>query len=1089
MPTDDTLTDAMPGPMDCDRCIPLLHALLEDELHPEERAHVTTHLAQCPRCRDELLVERALTETLRAGAPSSRRAPRWLLYGAIAAAAVLSAMPFFGLPWQGPIGYVVQRGLTLGLTWQTLSSRELSRNNHVHVPAGITTHLDITDTATIETDGPSVFELDRTDGGWKLTLHEGTLHADVQGDAELIVATRHLQRALTGGRWTLSPHCVDPQDTKKKTKQLATRLQSAIRAVQQGGDLAAAERDLVAVIGHAAATTEQKQRARFYLWCVQGNRGDFARALKTLEHWLKGVGDARQRPYAMYFRGVYESQLGHTAVARRAWQELLREHPDHRFAADAKEALAALGAKEVGVAARQGRIEKWARDAATEIPWAVQVPAALKRARATRQPLLVYVRCVHTLDQLAFPDSIAAPLVGLRDAGYAKDLMFRAGVLSDPRVAARIRENFVPLCLTYHFHSHGKGKGNAVWTRLGTLDESQAAIDPASGAAVPGSLRLSSPGSFLQSMVRPPVDTGDTLRFKARIRTADLATGARALVRVYWSPGGGAQRLLQTPSIAKDSEWTDVRLDIEIDAKPINILVMPTLTGAGTAWFDDMELLHVDDKKPSGNLIVNGSLAPDGPGADPLRALGLRSQDVVTPGLLIVDADKKLLRRLHRIGPVAAEAVLAWLTAEASKNPPDPIPERARRFLNEGNFAAAEAELRAAVKANKGDGEARFLMGLCQHRRGRHADAQTTWRSMAGPTPAGRRAAACLLPTGPHLPLMISVRSSVGMTGDTTEGSTARFDADRALQILLETRLPDGSFGDHNSRMIGGRHHNPWAGAFTAIAVDALTAWLPRLGAERKAAASDARAKAISWLKDWSRRSKATRIDSFNHPYVLQTLLSAGELDTAKIVVARILELQEEDGSFTIYGAHRPTSFNTAQNLMALIGASNKGVSVPAAAIENATAALVQMAQKEKLFPYSTARGHEWMTTPHGSIARDPLCEHALLLAGKGSAQRLREALRRFSKFKKDLRVPTKHYSSDFNPRGHGAYFFFFAQRNAFEAATSLTADDGLRASVIAGVRSEVLAARDADGSFTDHSLYGRGYGTAMALFVLAPRD
>ena len=35
-------------------------------------------------------------------------------------------------------------------------------------------------------------------------------------------------------------------------------------------------------------------------------------------------------------------------------------------------------------------------------------------------------------------------------------------------------------------------------------------------------------------------------------------------------------------------------------------------------------------------------------------------------------------------------------------------------------------------------------------------------------------------------------------------------------------------------------------------------------------------------------------------------------------------------------------------------------------------------------------------------------------------------------------------------------------------------------------VAEAVLSAREADGSFVDHALYGRTYGTAMALSILA---
>jgi hypothetical protein len=124
------------------------------------------------------------------------------------------------------------------------------------------------------------------------------------------------------------------------------------------------------------------------------------------------------------------------------------------------------------------------------------------------------------------------------------------------------------------------------------------------------------------------------------------------------------------------------------------------------------------------------------------------------------------------------------------------------------------------------------------------------------------------------------------------------------------------------------------------------------------------------------------------------------------------------------------------------------------------------------------------MTTDHGAIARDPLCEHALVAAGAGSRERLAGALRRYLEHARELRAPTKKYSSSFNPRGHGPYFFYYAHRNALDACEH--ADEETAARVRALVRAEVLASREGDGTFLDHVMYGRAYGTAAALGILS---
>jgi hypothetical protein len=92
----------------------------------------------------------------------------------------------------------------------------------------------------------------------------------------------------------------------------------------------------------------------------------------------------------------------------------------------------------------------------------------------------------------------------------------------------------------------------------------------------------------------------------------------------------------------------------------------------------------------------------------------------------------------------------------------------------------------------------------------------------------------------------------------------------------------------------------------------------------------------------------------------------------------------------------------------------------------------------------------------------------------------------RFEKHAPELRVATKKLYDYFNSRGHGGYYFFFAHRNAFEAAALV--DAKARDRVRAFVREAVLKAREGDGTFMDHQMIGRAYATAQALCILAPR-
>jgi len=737
---------------------------------------------------------------------------------------------------------------------------------------------------------------------------------------------------------------------------------------------------------------------------------------------------------------------------------------------------------------KDDRMWKLVRDAAREIPWEFDPERARKNAGA-RTPLLLYVRSVDDRDQLANAQTtLRADKIQSYDDGLRKDVLFRAGPLSDPDVTELIRRHFVPLLLTYHFGTHGNtGASLGPWLASGT---GKAEIVDDDGAKENGALYARAWGgaaSWTQRIDAPP-DLPAKAKLAAAIRTRWFKAGAKAWVGVHCHAQGGAVLLYAaTTDITGDKPWTRRHAGFVIPKGTTTIALTGVVSGKGDAWFDDLSLICAGKE-----LVENGHVDPRA-GVDPLKEFGLKATEIGTPALVVIRGDEKTV--LHRIGTMSTDLVDHWLRTAAGieLQAGASSASRAKALIRQGDLDGAEKLLvgkkapllRGRIALRRGawldaleafqragdEPEARFYEAWCFHRLGKRADAERFWREMAGPTLWGRRAAACVMPNGPRLWLSMSERAwpRGRALPEQTEGYAEGFDADQSLARLLELQNADGSFGSHH----GAPGKGYWDGAITAIAAEALRRW-GRTG--------DAYERALAYLVKWSGRG-STGQDAFNNPYVLLQLVRAGRKEAARRVVARIAASQQADGNWTVYHAKRPASFNTALAILALARARDAGLDVPEDTWDRSVAALEKMRRANDLFPYSTATGHEWMTTEHGSIARDALCEHALLAAGRGDRQKLENAFERFMKFGHELRVPTKRYYDYFNRRGHGGYYFFFAHRNAYEA--SAHASEEARRKVRSYIRDQVLKAREGDGTFMDHYMLGRAYATAQALCVL----
>ncbi len=1059
---------------ECTRIEPMLFAMFEDGVSAPESTRVTAHLAQCDGCRELFEEERLLTARLRAQRSAQTTRPRRV----VLVAATVLASAFAAKLW---FGGEVPRGAIFSTQLGSLVSpfseeRPLAKLNHFALPAGSECSIRVDDVGHIHANGPVSFGLDQTEQGWKLTLLAGSVGLEVDSDSRMHVASARFARELASGHWVITIAAARSLEQDSP----AALLRRAIRTFQVEHDMESSERQLRIVADHVDATKSQRRRALYFLFAAQQHLRKHAEAVETIDVWLREYPDDDGAPRVLLHRGVNLAMGGDVDAAFEVWDAMLERFEGHEILADVHDLKTQFARMRGRTASADGLpdTERWARECATETDWVFDASTGLERSRERERPMLVYVRNVHTLRSHAKAHaSVTASGVPLHDTGYATDLMFRASVLADERVAQLVHDAFVPTMLTYDFHSHGKGIADATWRALGSGALGEATFDEREGAAKAGSLTLTGASSFLQSILRPEMRVGDTLRFTAKAKT-EAATGE---VRVYWSDRRGDQTRGGTESIEGNTDWTELHYEFEPARPLINVLVMPTARGRGQVWFDDCELaVYREGRKIVDNLLRNGACDRDISSRDPLQPLGLRAKDIVPPALLVV-RDGDVTHRLHRIGAMSPEFALGWLDDAVDANAPGLRPDlhAAMAALRDANWARAAREL-----ASLDFDEAGFLHGLALHRLGEHERAAERWRQVAGPTRHGRRAAACLLEQ-PNVTQAISLRrwATPRKPHSTESGPDAVFDAARSIDILLELQQPSGGFVDHNGSDRGGQLRTHWDIAYTAIAGDALRRWRAHVAPEKRERIDDAVAKARRFLVAAS-HERAGSHDAFNDPYAIDFLVDVEEHDAAARFVDRIQKQQRRDGCWTVYGPQRPTTFNTAQNVLALLRAKGAGIAIDEDALARGLESLADMRQEDGQFSYAPLPGFRWMTTPLGGVAREPLCEHALLAGSRGDVDKLDAALRRFVELNPALREPTKHYSSDFNKKGHGSYFFYYAHRNAIDATAHATPQR--RADVHEAVRTAVIASMEGDGSFLDHALYGRVYGTAMALSILA---
>jgi tetratricopeptide (TPR) repeat protein len=323
----------------CDEIRPLLFALVEEEVTKNERRRIEAHVDRCRECSRELAEERAPTRLLtRTRRPRRHRTALSTL--GLAACVVLVVLLL--QPGTAAHGSIEPQTLTPEMTRRDGERTRLQSSNHIEVPTGEACRIRIRGVGTVQAEGPAMLELDQSGRRWKLVLLHGEVRAELERGAELEVVTLRGRRTLAGG-----PHFICLQAGDEKPAPPAPLKASAEDLIGQGHqfffqeeNMVQAERVYRAALNHPAATSAQRERARFYLGASLGRQGKLAEAVEVQKEWLKRNPKDKSRHHVLFFHGIYLWELGQQEKARKCWRTIVRQAPDSQMGEYAAHKLA-----------------------------------------------------------------------------------------------------------------------------------------------------------------------------------------------------------------------------------------------------------------------------------------------------------------------------------------------------------------------------------------------------------------------------------------------------------------------------------------------------------------------------------------------------------------------------------------------------------------------------------------------------------------------------------------------------------------------------------------------------------------------------
>ena len=357
--------------------------------------------------------------------------------------------------------------------------------------------------------------------------------------------------------------------------------------------------------------------------------------------------------------------------------------------------------------------------------------------------------------------------------------------------------------------------------------------------------------------------------------------------------------------------------------------------------------------------------------------------------------------------------------------------------------------------------------------------------------------------------LSASLSALFGETSPKTECDAA---VNMALRFLVNSQRENGIW----RRLEGGQHNQNFTEpAITAICACAIHRWrlsgdlieLPdKLKIELKRSESLARGALRRYQveinnagMDYSQVFNQTYaleyyldlLESIRHEKISDTEVQEKDVvESAQFFVDILLRHQFKDGGWSYLRPNpngrwgiRHHSFNTGPILIELARAKRLGLLVRMDEIKKGTDSLLSLRAEDGAFAYAPGDDWSWLTNPRAAIGRDTVCELGLFAVGAGNVGKIRDAVERFRRYRYYLEYPRKLYGDSFNQIGHGSYFYAFAYYYACKALQHLPADRQIPAA--RGFQSELLAARELDGTWIDNHSQGKHYATAMVLNCL----
>lgn len=452
---------------------------------------------------------------------------------------------------------------------------------------------------------------------------------------------------------------------------------------------------------------------------------------------------------------------------------------------------------------------------------------------------------------------------------------------------------------------------------------------------------------------------------------------------------------------------------------------------------------------------------------------------------------------------------VAKLPADAPLRPFAAYAE-AKTALYEGRFADAEKAFKdlAAPKSPAAlRPDSLYRLAYCQLRLKKTRDAEQTYRKICDEFPEQTyawRAATNLLtgrdttPIGPAFhhfeDMTMPTRDDAAWVAGAADTSRPRelAEADRvvstALGWLLDRQDMNGQWKDSRYAYWSSPRilPNTWT-AITGVVAASLLDWR-EVAPDRVDAALKSADRALFNPKNMDRgQNEEIYADTFRALYLTKKLarkdLSAEEADASKKRLDEVLKeiaRQQDDKGF--FGHEYPNPFTTGAALVVADKARRAGGTTGDALFAEGAKALRGVRNEQGAFAYGAGRaprkGDEGLKD---SVARSPVCEHALMAATGGGDEAL---VASFDNWDAHFARLAKVRVCDFHSDGELAGFFFWhATYFASEAAKALPA--AKREARLAAIRDVVLKIGEIDGSFVDSHEMGKSYGTGMALLTL----